>query len=802
MGNEDNTRRLFETILKENGFIYNLKGERSKSDNCYLEGEKSENFKIQALLKNASKKGNGVGKPDFIISEIENCPDLLIICECKADVNKHKSINLENYSDYAVDGILLYSSFLSKEYNIISIAISGETRHENKISTFLQLKEEKNARDLNINKIYKFSDYVSLFNQDLIKEKQSYNNILEYAKNLNDKLHVLDIPHENRALLVSGILIALKNKAFTKNYINYQKPNELADALFNTISMELKNNNIKETKLINMENSYSFFKTNDKLAVSDIIASKPNTILRDLIKEIKNKVQDDFLQNFKYFDVLGKFYTEFLRYTNGDKSLGIVLTPQHITELFCDIANVNEDSVVIDNCCGTCGFLISAMKRMLALVDDNDSEKITSIYKNQLIGIESNPNMFALSCSNMMIRGDGKSNIYYGDCFEKIKEIKSQHLPNIGFLNPPYSKDKNKKGKNELDFVLNNLNLLKSGSICVAIVPVSCCFDNDTKKTRELILNNHTLKAVMSMNPELFINSDVGTVTCIMVFIAGIPHKQTNEPTWLADWKNDGFKKNKIFGRYEDENWFKTKENWLYNYRHRIIDMKSSLLINIDKDMEWCVEAYLNTDYTGLTAEIFKKNIKTYTSSLFINGFINSISLEPCGNEYIKIEKIKQDYFTLEDYFYIGGNANKEKISKSSMTKNDLLKFNIGEYPYIVTSSENNGVNGLYDDYAALGNCLTIDSATVGSCFYQARNFLYSDHVEKLYPKFKEFNKYIALYLTTVINLEQFRYSYGRKFNQARIKKTKIKLPIDKNGNPDWNFMQNYIKSLPYSSNI
>jgi len=89
-----------------------------------------------------------------------------------------------------------------------------------------------------------------------------------------------------------------------------------------------------------------------------------------LIKEIEKNVKP-FLQDYKQYDIIGIFYNEFLRYANGDGGLGIVLTPKHITELFVDLAEVDKDSVVIDNCCGTAGFLISSMKRIEDLAKDD-----------------------------------------------------------------------------------------------------------------------------------------------------------------------------------------------------------------------------------------------------------------------------------------------------------------------------------------------------------------------------------------------------------------------------------------------
>jgi len=149
-------------------------------------------------------------------------------------------------------------------------------------------------------------------------------------------------------------------------------------------------------------------------------------------------------------------------------------------------------------------------------------------------------------------------------------------------------------------------------------------------------------------------------------------------------------------------------------------------------------------------------------------------------------------YFSLLNLFEITG-------SKTTPLKK-LKEYGIGEYPYVTTQATDNGIAGFYDFYTEEGNVLTIDSAVAGYCSYQAINFSASDHVEKLIPKFK-MNKYIALFLTTILNRERYRYNYGRKSAQMRLKVSAIKLP-SKNNNPDFEFMESYIKSLPYSISI
>lgn len=142
------------------------------------------------------------------------------------------------------------------------------------------------------------------------------------------------------------------------------------------------------------------------------------------------------------------------------------------------------------------------------------------------------------------------------------------------------------------------------------------------------------------------------------------------------------------------------------------------------------------------------------------------------------------------------------KVSGSKTTPPDQIKtLPKGPYPYIRTQATHNGTAGFYHQFSETGNVITVDSAVLGYASYQKRHFLASDHVEKLIPKFP-LNPYIALFLVTLLNQEQYRYNYGRGASQSRLKTMVIKLPVDQEGQPDWLFMEDYIKSLPYSQNL
>jgi len=793
MVNEAKTEIIVRKILDK----YKEDFEEEENNFVIIEEKKSDNPIIDKLLKTASKRGSGGGYPEFIISFPNS--DLLIVIECKADVKKHKSKTLKNYRDYAVDGALLYSSYLAREFNVISIGSSGETQREFTLDTFLQVKGEKTARDLGIKEIYDFESYLDLLKKDKVREKFDFQRLMEYSRVLNQNLRDnFEFEDNLKPLMVSGILLSLEDAGFCLAYPTKKKPLEIADLIINTIKERLERDNIKGVKQSTIVQTYGFMKNNTQIINDFNEHGKPNTSLKDLIKEIEKKVKP-FLQDYKQYDVIGIFYNEFLRYANGDGGLGIVLTPKHITELFVELAEVNKDSVILDNCCGTAGFLISAMKIMEDLAK-GDKKKIKEIHTKQLLGIENNSKMFCLACSNMMLRGDGKSNITQQSCFQMQEEDIKKFKPNIALLNPPYSKE---NGHKELEFVWNALSFLEPHGTCIAIVPQSCAMN--TKKgnenVKERILKHHTLKAVMSVPDKLFDDSEKSSVTCIMVFEAHKPHRE-NTKTWFGYWKEDGYIKVRPYGRIDYRHLYqdKIKKFWLESYFGKKEVDGFSVFKNVSENDEWLVEPYIKTNFKSLKNEDFEKTLLDYSTFLYSNKLKDKVSNESLNPKRLNIdfskwEEVKIGYDQEDNpdgLFIVNGSKTTDKKILDDDNKLKELK-----YPYVTTQTSNNGIRNWYDIFTDEGNVLTIDSAVVGFCSYQSFNFTASDHVEKLMPKF-EMNVYRALFLSTLINKEQYRYSYGRKFNQDRIRETKIKLPF-KDKKIDWEWIENYVKGLAHS---
>jgi type I restriction-modification system DNA methylase subunit len=394
------------------------------------------------------------------------------------------------------------------------------------------------------------------------------------------------------------------------SFRKHKTAQQLANTLVSTIIDELSESDLPQGKLDAVRHGFSFIKTHATL-------SKDRKFVHELILGIDEHI-NSFRKTHKYFDTLGQFYIEFLRYANNDKGLGIVLTPPHVTELFAILAGVNKDSVVLDNTCGTGGFLISAMKLMVADAK-GDSEKITSIQKHQLIGIEFQDDIYSLAVTNMVLHDDGKSNIYQGDCFALTEIIKEKYHPTVGLLNPPYKTEKS--DIEELEFVLNNLEALTMGGVCVAIVPISCVLAQEGPglEFKKKLLAHHTLEGVLSMPGDLFHNSKVGVVTAAIVVTATVPHPR-GKKTWFGYCRDDGFVKTKHRGRIDlYGRWPSIKYRWVNSFRNRESIPGMSLMHEVGPQDEWCAEAYMETDYSVLTHADFEREVRRYVAFRILN---------------------------------------------------------------------------------------------------------------------------------------------------------------------------------------
>ena len=120
-----------------------------------------------------------------------------------------------------------------------------------------------------------------------------------------------------------------------------------------------------------------------------------------------------------------------------------------------------------------------------------------------------------------------------------------------------------------------------------------------------------------------------------------------------------------------------------------------------------------------------------------------------------------------------------------------------GNIPFISSTSVNNGISCYVDETPIPGNCITVSTnGDCFDCFYQDRPFVLSSDAEALYNE--NLNPRSALFICSVLKLEKNKYSYGRKPKNDKVYETIIKLPATESGKPDWQFMEDYIKSIKH----
>lgn len=584
--NERITETLVRNNLKELGYYDNPA--------LVVEEQISKHPKIKRLLKHASKSGEGRGRPEFIIRE-RNGTDTVIIIECKANKKHHNSDKYDQPAQYAIDGALHYASFLSKDFKVIAIGVSGE---ENPIvNMFLCVGEHRQILKTNL---LTWQDFQNLINFNPKVQYRAEKQLLQFSNLLHNYIRDhLKLSESQKPLLVGACLVALSNRDYRDGVDTELPARQQIKKIQTAIESELEKAKINPDKIKTILQPLNALLEEKALQSSDGGIPAFNNMLDMLY----SKVKPLFYVN-QGFDLLGHFYAEFLSYTAGDKkALGIVLTPQHITELFTELGEVNKNSVVLDTCTGTGGFLIAAMAKMISKAE-GDTKLINSIKGKQLVGVEYQSNMFALACFNMMLKGDGKANIYNGSCFS-VSELAKQHKATVGLLNPPYAQKAT--GLTELHFIENNLDCLQPGGLSVSIVPLSVAITGNLEHRRE-VMAKHTLRACMTAPPEIFPN--VGVHTCIMVWEAHKPH-DPEKKSWFALWKDDGFIKTKTKGRCDYYNqWPAIRKQWLTNYFNKTVKPGYSTMQSVDANSEWCCEAYLEPNYSEISYRSYLATIR------------------------------------------------------------------------------------------------------------------------------------------------------------------------------------------------
>lgn len=627
---------MIATERTTNHIIYNMMtdvGMKPFPEKCPI-------VEVQDALKTASKRMTGKsGKPEFI-AQVGN---YLIIVEDKADTNYQAKymtdkddtllMDVPSVTDYAENGALHYAQHIACGTTFDKIFAFGCSGTEVDKIRIRPIYVSKTGYKI-LPQVRDFSDFteerIETYYRTKVLEGKSeqqmeLEQILGRAEKLNEDLRNYgSLGEQDKPLIVSAILLALCHHNFSTDQLSLagaeQNDGEL---IYEAIEKHMDEVQVSpDTKKEQVLSHFQFIKLRPQLsAIHPALGKSP---LKYFAEYINSKVYTAICSNTPD-DVLGRFYGEFLRYGGDDgKGLGIVLTPSHITQLMVDLLNVKVTDKIFDPCCGTGGFLIAAMSSMFKLAEKDITSKvkrkeaITNIRKNLLHGVEMNDRMFSIATTNMILRGDGKSNLRCDDFLSiDSNKLRENHYT-VGLMNPPYSQAKNKQTANlsELNFIKHLLDSLDDDARCAVIVPQSTMVGKTRNDAtlKEAILRNHTLEGVITLNPQTFYG--VGTNPVIAVFTANRPHPKAHRVKFF-NFKEDGFEVAPHVGLV-DNGTFQDKKEHLLNCWFDYEDAHSSFMVKsaVDAKDEWLHSFYYFNDEIP-SDEDFEKTMADYLSFEF-----------------------------------------------------------------------------------------------------------------------------------------------------------------------------------------
>ena len=630
--------------VKTDLWVYDL----LKDAEIELDPQGSSIKEIDDALKTASKKGTGhVGFPEYV----GVVKDFIIVIEDKPKTDKHvlldgSVISLETNAvvNFAMNGALFYAKHLAKNTTykkIIAIGVSGDKK-KHKISP-IYVDDTDYYRELpDVESFISFNEknIDEYYTREILKEdtntEKELAEILKDAASLHEDLRNYgNLKDIDKPLVVSGILLALneiEKKSFSIDNLVGDTVETDGQKIYKAIESNLKRVNVQpQVKLDKILSQFSIIR--DTQILNEINDTLGETPLKYYAKFLYERIFKSIKYTSSSEDYLGRFYGEFMSYSGGDgQTLGIVLTPKHITELFCELLDLKPEDVVLDPCCGTAGFLIAAMHMMLKKAKDDTQKK--HIRKEQLHGIELQPYMFTIATTNMILRGDGKSNLINENFLKQESDKLQLKSPTVGMMNPPYSQGSKKNPDlYEICFTEHLLDSLVEGGRCAVIVPQSSMTGKtkEEQAVKENILKHHTLEGVITLNKDTFYG--VGVMPCIAIFTAGEPHPANKECKFI-NFENDGYKVSPHIGLIETESAKDKKQHLLDVWFDRIeADTKFCVKTTIEATDEWLHSFYYFNDAIPTEAE-FIKTIGDYLTFEF--------SMVMQGREYLFKEGEKQ----------------------------------------------------------------------------------------------------------------------------------------------------------------
>ena len=551
--------------------------------------QESLNTEIDTALNEYFSKSGGKGgnRPDAkillqdkslnfypILIEYKGYKDKLVKLDANGQVENRSAKNepiLKNINAYAVNGAVHYANALlhyTSYTDIISIGMTGYKDENGNIQHSIGVYYVSKSNFGIGQKVDEYTDFSFL-------KKENFDAFIEKVKNLQLSQDEIDKLKEKREREIDASLVRLNNDIYQneKGLGENDRVYLVAASIIATIGVPGKVAPLEKTDLKSsveegntdgdiIVRKIKAFLNEKKLPKAKkelIIRTLQNTLTTENINKVENgesqlkrvftKIVDDLGIYYKIglsTDFTGKLFNEmysWLGFTQ-DKLNDVVLTPSYVANLLVKLARVNKDSYVWDFATGSAGLLVAAMNEMLVDAKNkiNSPEQLAiksaEIKANQLLGLEILPSVYMLAILNMILMGDGSSNILNKD---SLKDFKGNYgfgntnkkFPADAFiLNPPYSAP-----GNGMIFVEKALSMMEKGY--AAIIIQNSAGSGKAITYNKNILKHSTLLASIKMPLDLFVGKS-SVQTNIYVFRIGEAH-QNDDIVKFIDFSNDGY---------------------------------------------------------------------------------------------------------------------------------------------------------------------------------------------------------------------------------------------------------------------
>lgn len=845
--------------LKEYGLSYKLQQE---SLNTEIDN---------ALNEYVSKSGgDGGNRPDAkLLLQDKFLNSFPVLIEYKGYKNKLEKLDangqvenrnaknellFKNINEYAVNGAVHYANALLHYTNYSEIIAIGMTGYEENgtikysIGVYYVSKDNFGLGK----KVDEFTDFSFL-------KKENFNSFIEKIHNLKLTPQELEKLKQKREKEIEASLLKLNNDIYEneKGLSESDRVYLVAASIMSTLGIPGKVKPLTKADLksspeegdrdgdIVLRKIQAFLKQKSipKEKKNLIIRTLQNTICSENINKVVNnetqlkrvfsKIVDDLGIYYKIgvtTDFTGKLFNEMYNWLgfSQDKLNDVVLTPSYVANFLVKLARVNKDSYVWDFATGSAGLLVAAMNEMISDAKEKIkspeelNKKIIEIKATQLLGLEILPSVYMLAILNMILMGDGSSNIINRDSigdFEgyyefssnkdddepvKKEETKKKKFPATAFvLNPPYSAP-----GSGMNFVQKALSMMDHGYASI-IIQGSAGAGKAKPYTQE-ILKKNTLLASIKMPSDLFVGKS-NVQTYVYVFKVGEEH-QKDDIVKFIDLSNDGYTRT---DRRKSTNNLRDTGNAKGRYKE-VVNLvrfgKSKLkLLTETEYYEGYIDPKDGGDWNQVAPVDTKPNIFEFSAIIkdsLLWNITNKIMMEGVDINISKdiqkkIDNVTWEPFLLEELFDIR--------NTKSFNQDQLVEGNT--YDYVTRTSKNQGVlhksnlivvkDKMFKDISR--ECL--NEKGVWSFDLLQKSFFYRDNewyagqfIKKVIPRF-DLNPSRILYFQTVLNkLKPMLDVLLVRDTDTAFKAIKILLPSDGNHNICYSLIDDIISKIKNSN--